>query len=932
MKLTRFILISLFVSMGVYFAVTWPLGAEFHAGIPSSNRPELGGARYMIPGDHLQFLYQLWMLADSFTGGTPLFYHVYEFNQGNDQALYNPGSYYFPFGLVYSLGYALGGRVVGWNLMLCATVWLIYLSTWLLLMRFSRSVMTAAVAALPSILLPYFYVSLLGGSPTGMGMLWVPLIFLGVDVAIRDRWLGGGILAGILLFICSWVDLHVFFFVFLATPVWALLCLAFNEGSCLDHLRASRSFVQNPSLLVDEKSLNRSTQRTRRGLALLPILIGMIGAYLQTSLIKASLADTLQSKGRTISESLGYALRPHGWFDVTLDNRDNIIYLGVFAGVILLLGLVLLGYDVWRAKEKNPPLTPPGRGSDLPVPSRSGSDLPVPSRSGSGFRSPPWRGKGWVSCVPCQDARVRRLWLYGMVLAAIAGIAILALGPNTPFDPHHRLWQGLRTLIPPYKMIRQPAKIYCLLAPFLGIALAMAIDRLTGGDKRRTWGLFLTGIIAVGLLVDYGRRVDPTICLLDYEQGGYRAVAEDAAKCGRENRAMAIPLWPGDSHWNSITEYYSTLYRTKMLNGYSPSVSRQYFTNVFLRFEAVNMGVVTDDILDGLLAMKVGYLLLHEDAFPQKVSPFSVEQTLRELRHHPRLQFLAQDKAVWAFKILVQGETAIPPATLPDVPLLAGWQWDACDVAGGAAAVVNDGSNVCMRLAVPDGWIQLDPRTLYPLQGLRYVVSVRGEGVLAGSCGSGVTGDAFAMKIAAPGEWTWMEILAPVLPAGRQTFLAPVFTNVAGSVDVSMLTLVGGGWKWLKPGERLVIPAAACFHSAFSGPDRDGVQLEKDRVQAGVAFYAPVVPVLPGRYRITLECQVAAGTGTVVGTWSVMRTDGQGQVSIPVVAGSVTTLEYALTSPRPLRLEFDYNRKAGMRIQGVTLTRIQDSGFRNQGN
>ena len=430
-------------------------------------------------------------------------------------------------------------------------------------------------------------------------------------------------------------------------------------------------------------------------------------------------------------------------------------------------------------------------------------------------------------------------------------------------------------------------------------------------------------VVGAGLLMDFGRRVDPTICLLDYEQGGYRAVAEDAAQCGRENRAMAIPLWPGDSHWNSITEYYATLYRTKMLNGYSPSVSREYFTNVFLRFEAVNMGVITDDILDGLLAMKVGYIILHEDAFPQKVSPFPVSQTLRELRLHPRIQFLAKDKAVWAFKIRTRNEKVDIQTAFAGGPLLAGWQWDACDVAGGGATVIKEGSNVFMRLSEPDGRIQLDPRTLYPLEGLRYVVSVRGKGVLAGSCGSGLAGDSFTLPVNSPGEWTWLEIPVPVLPMGRQTFLAPAFTNVSGSLDVSVITLLGGEWKWLKPGQSLIIPAKSCFYSGFSDPGGTNIQLDRDRVQAGVAVYAPVVPVMPGRYQITFGYQSSAAPGTVVGTWSVLRSDGQGRVSVPVTVGKVATVDYRLESPRPLRFEFDYNRKTGMSIQGIRLTRIE---------
>ncbi len=854
---TRTVLISLLVSMAVYLALTWPLGSYWHEGIPSSNRPEAGGARYMIPGDHLQFMYQLWMLADSVTTGqTPLFYHVYEFNQGNDQALYNPGSYYFPFGLLYAAGYALGGAVVGWNLMLALTVWLTYLSTWVLIRRFSDSWLTAGVAALPSILLPYFHVSLLGGSPTGLGMLWVPLIFLGVDVAIRDRRLWGGVLAGILLFIASWVDLHVFFFVFLATPVWALMCVALGAGA---------------------ENLNRSTQRARRLLPMLPIILGMIGAYLQTSIIKSSLDHTLQSEGRSIKESLGYALRWTGWFDTTQDNHYNIIYFGVWVTVILFVGLGFVAWDVWQ------------------------------------------RRKG---------ARVQLVLLL-MVFVAIAGIAILALGPNTPFDHEHRLWKLLRAVIPPYKMIRQPAKIYCIMTPFMGLALALVMDRFNRSLPRRGWVVLLALVIAAGCLADYGRRLDPTICLLDYEQGGYKAVAQDAAACGRENRALAIPLWPGDSHWNSITEYYATLYRTKMLNGYSPSVSRQYFKDVFQRFEAINMGMVTDDILDGLLAMKIGYLILHEDAFPQKVSPFPAAQTLRELMRHPRLQFLANDKAVWSFKILQASKA--PDSQQPTInneqpsalPLLAAWQWDACDMAGGSATVEKDGVNIFMRLPGGDGTIQLDPRYLYPLEGLRYVASVCGNGSLEGTFGTGLSNDAFKVEVTNGNDWIWVEMPVPELPARRQTLVRLAFTNMTGRVDVSMLTLMGGEWKWLKPGERLVIPAESFCGTGYSDTHHAGMHLDKDRTQASVAFFGPVIPVLPGWYCLSLDYTTKVAGEVSLGDLSVMRTDGQSRETMPVLSGKEAVLNYRLESPRPLRLEFRFSRAADMVIHSVTLTRME---------
>ena len=227
MKLRWMILFSLVVSLFLTLWVTWPLGREFNAGIPSTYRPEPGGPRHMIAGDHLQFLYQLWMLGDVLRGQTPVFSQLYEFNQGDDNARREVGSYYFPFGLLYATGDILCGRAAGWNIMIFVSAWLTYLATWLLALRFCSRPLTAAVAALPGLLLPYYWACLLGGSPTGPGMLWIPVIFLGLDMAIRDRNVWGGIMAGGALYMSPWADLHVFFFVFLVTPVWMVWCLLY---------------------------------------------------------------------------------------------------------------------------------------------------------------------------------------------------------------------------------------------------------------------------------------------------------------------------------------------------------------------------------------------------------------------------------------------------------------------------------------------------------------------------------------------------------------------------------------------------------------------------------------------------------------------------------------------------------------------------------
>ena len=89
-----------------------------------------------------------------------------------------------------------------------------------------------------------------------------------------------------------------------------------------------------------------------------------------------------------------------------------------------------------------------------------------------------------------------------------------------------------------------------------------------------------------------------------------------------------------------------------MVDGYNPFIGKDYFENVFRRFESVNQGVISDEQLAKLNEMGVHWVLFHENLFPEKVSPFPAAATLKNLLTHPRLQLLAQDGPVWAFRIL----------------------------------------------------------------------------------------------------------------------------------------------------------------------------------------------------------------------------------------------------------------------------------------
>jgi hypothetical protein len=849
MKGSRWLALSLLVALAVSAWVAWPLPRHVRDGIPASHRPEAGGPRYLIPGDHLQFLYQLWMLADAIAGETPLFHNVYEFNQGDDAARREVGSYYFPFGLMYAAGHALGGPAVGWNLMLFLSAWLGYLMTGVLARRFCASALAAAVAALPALLLPYLWGALLGGSPTGPAMMWVPVVFLGVDLAVRDRKGWGAALAGGVLYVIPWGDLHVFFFTFMALPVWWLCCiLAAREGGLPGWFRAwPRTFPP-----------------------MIPLGLFMVAAYFQTALVKQSLSGTVQEGGRKASESLIYAPTWDGWFAWDPAARHNLVYVGVVAALVVLAGAVPLVLDALRRR-----------------------------REGAG----------------------RRVLLLAAVAAALGGIALLALGPNIPGDPHQQVLHALRKLVPPYKLIRQPAKIYCILAPFLAVGLALALDRLGGLLKPRRSAALLIVAIGVAMAWDYGRRIEPTICLLDDEQGAYRAVAEDAARGGRENRALSLPLWPGDSHWNSLTEYYATLYRTKMLNGYRPSLRRQYLADIFEPLAPMNLGHITDAHLAALLARRIGYLILQEDAFPEKVSPFPVSHTLRALLEHPRIEFLAHDREVWSFKILAPGEARRPGpwSTRPGATLFSTRRWRAADFCARTAVAPANGEGV--RLAEPEDRVVLPPRFLSPFEGVRYCVLARGTGTLTAAFTT--NGAPLAARAAvAPGpEWRWVELPAPAFEGARD--LALELAASGGEVDVDVVTLVAGPWAPLPAaGAPVVLRADSFFRAGYSDPETGAVRLETGRTPADVVFYAPNVPLAAGSYRLAPAVSCEAPPGTELGVFRVLVERGPVLGEAPVRSGAEAAFEFRQPGNQPVRVEFRYNRRADMTLESVTLTRV----------
>jgi hypothetical protein len=817
--------LGLVLTLAVWTVFSWPLPGYIRDAIPSSAyNVEAGHGRTMIPGDHLQFLYNFWLASDSL--GQHFLNDVYEFNTGEPVPLKIPTlTCYFPFPLLFTPLSALAGQAAGWNLTALISLWLTFVFTRKLLRRYTPHAIPATLGALIAIMLPYRWITLLDGSPTGLTMMWVPMILLALDIMVADRKAWAGAVAGALIYASEWGDTHVYVFCLMLAPFWCLFSY-WHNGS-LHRLRERtewKSLLKAASLLILFLALS-------------------VGKGL---MLRHELSQETRGGGRSIHEVALRSPSIHGVVKFINPSDNRKIYVGY-----ALLALLALGAAAHlRARRRHPDTVPA-----------------IPTRT------------------------------FMILLAALAGIVILSLGTQNPAGP--KAWAILMKLLPPYGMIRQPDKIYCLMPTLLALAWVFALTTLIGRNaatrRQRVLGL----LCLLPLAWDYQFRIRPTLCLLDHEQGAFRAIAEDARKANRIPHLLSLPLWPGDSHFDSINEYYISLYHIRMMNGYGGTVRQKYYQEIFMPFESMNLGSISDGQLDDLLRRGIHYLILHENLFPEKVSPFPAAQTLQRLLAHPRLGKLAQDRSVWAFKILP--EPARKDFILPWPTVGAAcrweWQWDEAGTNARAGA------------------------TLAPLDAaLHGLIRVRGNGELQGSAIVDHRASAPDRIRVATDTWQWQTV---PLPLGTQA--APLeyrIERLSGSVALDSFILATGVWTPPAPGATLSLPAASFFHAGYTTPDLQGVAFSPERDPDDVVLYGPKLPLDPGRYRVSLRFTSEAAFGTVLGRMNVRWPARETMPWTEVASGKAATLEFRQTDNIPFFVAFKFDRKGDIVVHAIELTRL----------
>lgn len=591
----------------LYAGFLWPIPQHFAEGIPyGSYTPREMAPREMVQGDHLQLLYHFELLSSYLGGETPWFRNLWEFNLGDETVPARIDPCYAPFALPYAvLRHAGLGDAPAWNFCQWLSVWVGLVFCYLLARSHGAGKWASASIAAVALCVPYRWVTLAGGSPTGFGMGLVPGVALGIDWAVRNRSVRGGLLAGLCLLGCYAADLHCFLFAAVTIPLWGFVAL-FRSG-------------ENP--FTDRRRFLELCG------AALPVAVAGVLSLGIAALIKRSYASTDVSGGRTFGEIRLHSPDWRSFFDPFFPcHSPDQFHMGVVLPVLLLAAGAVLAAAFLLLVIRRP-------------------------RTGGPDRN---RWAQWSPLAPFLSAAL----LAGGILFAF----LLALGVNGPLDALPL--RVLRKLVPPFQMVRQPIKIFCLLPALYTAFFAMTV--WAGAQMSRSWRARHLRLAAVGGLVlgigaplaavlAVAPRMHTGVCLLPGANAAYTEAAQrtqPATPGEPAGRALILPVWPGDSSWSSIYQYYALRARLRMLNGYAAVKTPHYLERVFYAFETMTEGDITDAQLQALRELDVRTVILQENAWPEKVSAFPFGHTLRRFLSSPRLQLVAASEGAWTFALL----------------------------------------------------------------------------------------------------------------------------------------------------------------------------------------------------------------------------------------------------------------------------------------
>ncbi|MBF0634641.1 MAG: hypothetical protein HQK85_08290, partial [Nitrospinae bacterium] len=226
-------------------------------------------------------------------------------------------------------------------------------------------------------------------------------------------------------------------------------------------------------------------------------------------------------------------------------------------------------------------------------------------------------------------------------------VASYLLAFGSTLDRYVPLYTFFYKYFPYFNLSRNPTKIMIIAMPLLSLLSGYMVAWLARDGDRRKWGGVLAMVFAVAVAVDFHPKKAVGVCLLDEGNETYKFLADNSG--GKP--ILNLPVWPGESSWESIYEYYAVQSGVPMINGYSPVVEKEHVEKVFWPLFPMNSGDMTESQHKRLKELGVQFVVFHANAFPPKVSAYSAYFTLERLKRSPYLALVREADPMWVFAV-----------------------------------------------------------------------------------------------------------------------------------------------------------------------------------------------------------------------------------------------------------------------------------------
>lgn len=713
----RFLLaLGLFVYfsfLGILF--TYPLIRYINKGLPYSHAPSKEERIVSLTqGDYLQLFYTWWLFKDALAGGSPFFKDPYQLNVPQ----YGMTHVVTPQGLPVSILFAglafLFGDGAAYNLFLWLTFPLAGIGLYLLAYDLTRSRWASLIGSTVYCLYPYRMAHLLGGHPGGFLHFLIPWVIYFYLIGMKKKSPMWGLWGGIFYLTLGMNEFHVAYYlpVFLGPFIvfslfdWTRIAnfdvrfaslkeflASFKKKQTLISLMTVMLLGSAFGLFLVWWVIRRFESPWVWGLVLIGssmiVFFWFFYSFFLSALTGRKIEETLYDDRMSYSPLLFFIFYPiQFYFDIPgfgthllggilammfllkfyqiwkwrgdIENKNGfslkiasgrwkVLICFMFPSILLFAWLL---YEKWTKLDKS--VLMGGRPlSVIRLYSPVLSDLWKRFQyDGEKLIYPGVFAVLLSFCSILLFQKRRRFplagkWKLGFLIILFLVTYHLSFGPNLDF--YFPLYRFFYENIPHFNYIRVPTRLLYLAFFFLSLLCAYGVKSLFCWVGRSSNYIACVCLIAIGF--DYYPASPPGISLLPSRQGCYEHVKSHLQKSGR---ILEIPLWPGESSWSSIYQFYAMRYRLAMINGYRPAIATSYIENVFKPLVGVNTGEMNFEMWRLLKSWNVRFILVHEDAFPAKVSSFPAHFTTLRLKNSPYLKFVMRENEIYLFEVLDQ--------------------------------------------------------------------------------------------------------------------------------------------------------------------------------------------------------------------------------------------------------------------------------------